>query len=266
MSELVVSETIRSVTPAAFGNAARTLADSIAGLEPLDAFHVLDTEIMLGVQVSMGSMLYTIHAVCLAHAEWEQLDVSQQYTIAPDFYDYVSRRFGVSQNSTTVDNYINTAKTWLVPAPRVRAPEKVFLYEISKTGVAEPITNDDGVSFDVPVSVWDVSYSKMLVSNARAAGERMTEEDWGLFFNPDVTQDQLISAYHGAFDGGDDSPQKNEKALRFRREAGMLYVTDGYEEVELAELFLSNIENSNLAFRGWQTMRRMLSVEQEEDF
>ena len=46
----------------------------------------------------------------------------------------------------------------------------------------------------------------------------------------------------------------------------MLCVSDGDETVEIAELDWGMIQQSDLCFRGWQAMRRLLSIQEEEDF
>lgn len=264
MNELVPFDQVRAVTAKTFQSVALALSQRIEGMEPLEAFSFLDGEVSAGTQLVQGSMLYTIHAIALAADKWEQMDVSQKEPIAETFYDYVSRKFGVSQSPSTVDNYINTARTWLTAEPRVTPPEKVFLFDLGPAGKPILLENDDGVAYEVPVNTWDVGYSKLLVSNARAAGEHMTEEDWGLLFNPDISQGELLRHYHGPKISGDDTP--TPETVKFHKVAGMLCVTDGQDSVEIAELDLGMIQQSELCFRGWQAMRRLLSIREEEDF
>lgn len=261
MSELVPFNEIRVVTAKTFRSVALALSDRIQGLVPLEAFTVLDQEIDAGAQLVQGSMLYTIHAIALAADQWEKMDVSEKESIAETFYDYVSRKFGVSQSPSTVDNYVNTARTWLVEEPRVTPPEKIFLYCL-ESGKPKLLENEDGIAYEVPVSVWDTGYSKLLVSNSRAAGEHMTEEDWGLLFNPDVSQGDLLRHFHGPREPTTPTPE----SLKFFKVAGMLCVSDGYDTVEIAELDLGMIKQSELCFRGWQQMRKLLNVQEEEDF
>lgn len=231
---------------------------AIEDLTPPNAFFFVDVELSAGTRIAHRSLLYVCNLVAIQKRIWEQLGIDEQHRIADSFYAYVSQKFGVSQNPSTVDNYIRVSRTFLLGAAEL--PEKVFLFGVEE-GVTKLLVDENENAYEVPVDAWDVPFSKLLVSVPRVAKGKMEEEDWGLLFNPNVTQGELIDHWRGPRT----TPEKRD-ALYFMQVSGWLAVSDGSRAVPLAELDMDTIENDELAAQGWVRMRAALQVVEEEDF
>lgn len=257
MNELTIFEETSLQVRKRFEKLAGDLRTQISGREPKAALDVIDSAIDVGLSFTQGSMLYTIHAIALARDQWDQLDVSDQELFAPTFYEYVSRKFQTRQSSSTVDNYVNVARTWLVENPRVEVPNEVILFDMDDD---EPgsVVNESGDAVHVEPEIWNTQYSKLLVANARAAKGKMEEEDWGLLFNPKVSQGKLLDYWRGS------KSVKKTSTLSFQMKGDWLCVSDGEEQVSLAEVDFYSINNDPLAQQGWARLRAILGIEGDD--
>lgn len=256
MSELVSSGTIGS----RFRGACTHLQEQIEGLDALDAFECIDVAIDQGTAYARGSMLFTIYAIALAKEKWDLLDLSQQHGIADSFYVYASQKFGTSTKSSTIDNYIRVAKTWLVDP--VQIPSVIHEFELDE-GEPTFVSDEEGDSIESQTDVWDVNYAKLLAATSKAAKGQMEEEDWGLLFNPQVSQNKLLDYWRGPR-----QPNKRTYGLSFKRVGNFLVVFDGKNYGTIAELEAESIERDPLAKQGWARLCATLNItwEEEDDF
>ena len=246
--------------PDSFRSAASDLKASLEGLELGDMFQRLDEAIERGVVYAQESVLYTAYAVALQKDVWDKMGMSDQHAIADSFYQYISTRFGISDNATTVDNYIHTANLWLLG--KIEPPNEVLLFEV-ENGRAVPVTDKEGDSTLVEVTPWDVNYSKLLVANNRAIKGAMSEEDWGLLFNPEVSQGKLIGYWRGP---KPEPKEKDPEEFTYTMVGSWLCVTNGEEVVQLAEVDDDTIKDNILARQGWLRLKAVMKVAEEEDF
>lgn len=240
-----------------FINAVVAIQQEIGDKAPKDAFDIVDNEVRRGVDLTHKTLLYTCQLIAIQKKNWDNMGLDDQHRIAESFYQYISARFGITQKSVTVDNYINTARTWLLDPP-MEIPERVFYHEIKNDQVQ--MVADDGQSFERPTDVWDINYSKLLAANARAARGKMEEEDWGLLFNPAVSQEQLLSVWRGS-----KTPKEKRAPFDFVLIGEWLAAQDENETVQLGEMDFETIEAHPLAQQAWQRLRTVLRV-QEDDF
>lgn len=261
MTELVAfGERTPTEIPPTFQNRAKLVQESLEDMEPVEAFSLLREELAVSAAYTRGSMLYTCFIVGQQKQVWDKMGLDEQHKVAESFYIYVGRELGIEAAATTIDNYINTAKVWLIEDTHVDIPEKLFLFTI-KDGKATFVVDEDENAYDVPVTVWDCQYSKLLISNARAARDQMEEEDWGLLFNPEISQEKLLSYWRG--------PRPEPKpGLSFVQVGDWLAVSDGEDMAQIAELDMLEIENNPLARQGWNRLRAVLQMrsDEEEDF
>jgi len=255
ISDLVVFDVSSDVAVSkSFSEAAANLQDSVENVPISEAFSIVDGALMSGLQYTQGSLLYTVHAIGLAKLIWDKLDTSQKDVIADTFYQYVGNRFGVSQNPSTVDNYIRVAKTWLLKDTKVEVPS-----------VQAVVTIEDGTpkiaTEEKRTDVWEVPFSKLLVAIVKADREEMKEEDWGLLFNPKVSQGQLIDYWQGPKEPG----EKPNDVLSYAVYAGHLCAVRGKEIEDMAEVDLFSINNDGVAKEGWQRLMSILKVEMMDD-
>lgn len=243
-----------------FAAAAENLETEVLACEdPVEAFELVDSGLTNGVTFTKGSLLYTVYCVALAKQAWQELDVSQQEPFGPNFYVYVGRRFGTSQSPSTVDNYVNVGKTWLLRSTQINIPSSVQLYILDEELYALPLVEDEN-PFLAPGDPWAVNYAKLLVARSRAEKEAMTEEDWGLLFNPAVSQGRLLSYWRGP------EQERNVSRLVFTLMAGLLCVSDGVDSVPFAQLDSEAIESNPLAKQGWFRIQAVLDIGREDDF
>jgi len=247
--------------PVTFKTAAEAVRDSLEGLDLKEMFDKLDAAIERGVIYAQGSVLYTSYVIALQKDVWDEMGLSDQHGIAESFYSYVSDRFKISDNASTIDNYIHTARLWLLGGIE-NIPEKTLLFELEGNR-AVPVTNKEGDSIFVEPSPWDVNYSKLLIANNRALKGQMEEEDWGLLFSPAVSQNRLLSWWRGPKDTPDD---KDPESFTYTMVGSWLCVNDGDTVVQIAEVDDDTIEQNALARQGWMRLKSVLKVEEEEDF
>ena len=254
-SDLVVFDVSSDVAVSkSFSEAAANLQESIENVSTTEAFSIVDGALMSGLQYTQGSLLFTVHAIGLAKVVWDKMDTSERDVVADTFYQYVGNRFGVSQNPSTIDNYIRVARTWLLRGTRVGVPS-----------VQAEVTIEDGVvkvgETERSIDVWDVPYSKLLVSTVKATREEMKEEDWGLLFNPKVSQSQLIDYWQGP---KEPSETPND-VLSYAIYAGHLCAVKGKDIEDMVEVDVFSINNGGIAQEGWQRLMSILKVEMMDD-
>ena len=256
ISSLVPLEMSVSKVPEQFENAAVKLRASIKDLAPGDAFKILDNELQISVAYTQGSLMYTIYAIALQKAQWDKLDASAQDAIALNFYIYVSDRFGTSQNTSTIDNYLRVAKTWLLDG--VEVPEKQLLFEVKEGQTTTVIEGDEAVT--ISPSIWNVPFSKLLVATTKYNRGEMEEDDWGLLFNPKVSQGQLLTYWSGP--KPTDEPSD---VLTYAIYNGHLCAVVGNKISDMAEVDIFSINNDTLAEEGWKRLMSVLKVEMMDD-
>lgn len=245
-----------------FQSAAENLRAEIASKGTSEAFQVVDSAITTGVAFAHGSLLYTCYALALQKELWESMGLVEQHEIAESFYHYVGSKFGTSQNPGTVDNYIRIAKVWLLE-DCIEIPEKVFYFEVDKDNQANWVVDEGGNSVEVPVSAWNTSYAKLLGAASKAAKGQMKEEDWGLLFNPDVSQGKMLSYWRGP-----QTPRtpNGQNGLEFYQLGKYLAVSDGQNDAAFAELDLDEIASNPLAEQGWLRLKAVMQIESGDDF
>lgn len=267
MNEIVpFQDSSISELPTLFADSAKQIRERVKGLSAKDAFDTLGKIAKRDRAMLQGSMLHTCHTLALQWEAWESLTITEQMEIGVSFYNYVAETYGVSNDSTTIRNYIRTARVWLFKDSTTAAqyvPETSIVFDEIE-GEVKPVLDENEAAKEVSVSVWDVTYSKLLASNSRAAKGQMEEEDWGLLFNPKVSQATLISHIRTP------NKPKSKSGLLFFSLGNILYVSDGESQEEIGEV-RADIEHVALALEGWNRLKKVMRVREmgdaaEDDF
>lgn len=226
-------------------------------------FAIADQGIRIGVSWTGKSMLYLCQALALAKEDWNQLGLDAQHRIAESFYHYSSERFGTSQSSSTIENYIRVGKAWLVKGiPHL--PESTYQFEVEKDGTAVFVTDEEGNAEEVPVDIWDINYSKLLAVTSRAAKGKLEEDELGLLINPKISQQKLIDYIKGPSKPREGKPRET---LTYFMVGGWVVVTDGKRQMPILELDDGALDDP-LAAQGWQRMVKIMGIlnESGDDF
>lgn len=181
MGQIVnLSEIEQSLATLTAGSIFARVADSI---ETLKNTEIKDSEWLTEVvelvefsqKIEAGFGLTKAYALAVVKDYWEELPLATRAQYGYIFLNFARNITG--KQRSTIDNYINTARVWLIDK-RIPPFGKVAIKLRNTEG--KPIVDQSGryIYQDVEFNPFLIDMTKLLVTNARAKANEMTKELW----------------------------------------------------------------------------------------
>lgn len=207
------------------------------------------------ISIESGFMLAKVTILTVIKDRWDDLPFQARRDLGYDFKTFAKLWTG-GKASSTIDQYTQTAKTWVIDG--FGKGRQVEINERAADG--KPIIEDGKIKTKlVEFEPYAVDYSKLMIMNARARKNDLTDKHWEMLCDPFYTCDDL------RMENATPSANGNDYQLRYRMEGPLLSAFKNGESAPIGELNWEEYETNELVKDAIDHLLAVLNVPMDED-
>lgn len=202
--------------------------------------------------VEIGFLHARSYVLALIKQHWEELphDIRSKYGFTFSFF----AQMVTGKERSTVDSYVNVAKTWFIDKVRPSGDVRISARDMK----GKPLT---GQYRYVPFNPYSIDMSKLLIVNRRASRGEMSDRLWEMVVDPFFSCEDLARENSSQLLSNGDTPDEYYEAL-----GPGIFFKSGLDSVCICEsLNWEEYDSDERVKAGIDRLLKLLDISRDDD-